>query len=796
MMKRFRYHPRGQAGFTLIEVLLAIVVIVGTAIVGSRTLLDSTKLMNRLHRQKQASNLSGMIFQQYQAYAAQNFQILSIYNSTSQSPKQFFNKADNFGFDGLSITTVATYAENRSTCTVTATVNWTEGGNLKSASYKKTLSPTNQMGVGGALQVWVMLPCSGYTADQDIIAHCTPLSGFSLSATAATPGGSPILGITGPDGSVLLKNVQLGGSVPLTVTAPNTNYSYYTLDQTGSYVATISTFATVIQANLNTKVITRFLPLGQVVGRLINDDTLNANPPVSGLQVSLGGNAVMMSSGSFTPCGTSGCIAITDANGRYEFDNVVPKGLTVTGIGRQGSDPMVQTSSTGFVQGYTNPVPVTMNSSDWTTAPLSGPIGISPALQIQDIHVKALGTVILTAIDSLTNLPIPGATFYVGLPPTPFRGVLSYYLTWLTNAAGQVTLNNVFSNDSGALSNAIYIVGFRNPQSGDHGYYASQYGFCPGVCVGTSVTLPITFTHTYLLNGQYHDDNPNGALYAGGQASVSNYSTYQSLMIAVDGTFSVDQFHASNDPTTPFNSVTYINGPQSGNYILTVHNRDNSTGNPAPYAINVFNAASNQMFMSDANGDYTYTGGFGYYNSIPATFQCENVNFTCSMCPYANPALPCPVVTAVHFDSTNNQLGINDTTLKNGWVHGNQMFAAQQNVPMDVTVPNWLKSISVKGTITTGGAPLAGISVTDATGAVIGITDANGFYSGWANVTGGTTPNKQCDIVVLAGQVINGITYQPTRSPIISLASPIDPTTPITQDLYLLPLGAGGGGGV
>src|SRR5262249_14466723 len=144
---------------------------------------------------------------------------LTTFNVTQTTPKAFFSKPDNFGFDGLDITTSVSYGQNQSSCTVTATVGWLEGGNRKTAQFVKIYTQTNSSPVsGGLLQVSVIPACGGFTAASDIQANCPGVGNMSVSV----PGnlGTPVSGTTGPDGTVVLRGVALGNAVTVTVTPP------------------------------------------------------------------------------------------------------------------------------------------------------------------------------------------------------------------------------------------------------------------------------------------------------------------------------------------------------------------------------------------------------------------------------------------------------------------------------------------------------------------------------------------------------------------------------------------------
>jgi type II secretory pathway pseudopilin PulG len=808
-----RRHILGSTqGFTLVETVAAVALITVVAYMGSRTLLDSNHTILGLRRQKQAATLGEMVLQQYKAYASQSFQILdTVYSVTNQTPQQFFNKADNFGYDGFLITTRANYAQNRSTCAVSVALSWQEGGQAKSATYTKTFSQSNHSAGGGAVQVYLKMSCGTYTLPQDIINNCPGLPGLGLSAPPGTPGNPTVFGTTDSNGQALLKNVLLGNSVALQITAPITGPSYYAMNG-GNYVSTLTKQIQVVQANLNLIVVTDFKPTGQIKGRVVNDDTINANPPINNLQVTLAGNAVMMNTmGTFVPCATSTstCVALTSTTGYYEFDNVIPTAdFNLIGTGRAGSNPDFEPTNPNFVQGYTNPNPEYVASSAWNGAPLSGPSGLTPIVSPLDLHVQAMGGATLTAIDALTNQPLPYVQFYVQYPPTPFPAYPAQWLPNITGPNGVISLYNVFANNNNVGLSGLVVEGRRAPQPGDHGLYGStQYFSCSSNCLGGMVPYQFLLNHQYQLNGQFQDDS-SPSLFATGQANIYGRGD---PMIAPDGTFSVNQYSfpgGVNDPTQPFSDNIAVINPfwTQQTYSLRIHDQDGSDGWPAVHAANTFWAPintpnQNMVYTSDANGDYTYSGSFQYWNSYPFNAQCENTTFTCSMCPFSNPASPCPVVTPIHINSQTITYNMGDTTGMHGWVHYGQQLNPQQAIPgtpPTFNVPNRLKDVMVQGTITgIGNQPLTGIQVLDVNNAVVAVTDSNGAYSGWAAVTGGdATQSGHVQIMIPAGQVVGGTSYSAGGSGPIQLTNPVDPLAPTTSNLQLQPQALSGGGGV
>src|ERR1700679_1377066 len=61
-------------------------------------------------------------------------------------------------------------------------------------------------------------------------------------------------------------------------------------------------------------------------------------------------------------------------------------------------------------------------------------------------------------------------------------------------------------------------------------------------------------------------------------------------------------------------------------------------------------------------------------NWLTENMQCEKVNYTCQVCPFTDPAVPCPLATPptpVHFDSRNGLISIYSTlqTGTQGYVH-------------------------------------------------------------------------------------------------------------------------------
>jgi prepilin-type N-terminal cleavage/methylation domain-containing protein len=365
-----------RRGFTIIETMMAVMILSLACVTGSQLLLRTTQRVTQANMTKKAATLGEMVLEKYNSVATQNYTLLGNTNVTKESAKDFFQTADNMGYDGLTITTLASYSTNKSSCTLTTKVEWTAGGQQKSLVFTKLFSETMPVAGGGALQIWAKIPCGSYTSTNDIIAYCPGLQGLSISGPASNPGGV-IQGVTDSQGGVVLQGLMLGDSIPITVgsVAP-TDYTvplgagfrqgYYAVNN-GQYVYSMVYNNPISATSLKMLPITNFRAAGIISGTLTNQ---TSGGPVSGLQVSLQSGARAAFGNNYLQAGTNfQPTTITDAGGHYAFSNVVTDsvvGLSVDGLA--GSDPWIALSSPSYVQGYAGAAPYSVATSQWPSS--------------------------------------------------------------------------------------------------------------------------------------------------------------------------------------------------------------------------------------------------------------------------------------------------------------------------------------------------------------------------------------------------------------------------------------------
>jgi Tfp pilus assembly protein PilV len=509
-MRNLLAHHR-QAGFTLVETLLAIMMISVVGILGSRSILSTTLSVSTLNNQRKAATLSEMIFQQYNSYVAQNYNGLESYNKTNVEPSVFFGSPNNMGFDGIYVTTVADYSTNHSTATIKLTLSWKEGGKTKSSDFLKTYAQKSELG-SGVVQVYVKAPCSGYTDPALIMANCPGLSNFTISAP--TPSGANLTGTTDATGSLLLRGVNVGASVSITVTAPTPSVytvakgaagfvqGYYMVDPKNpqNYLLTSDFPMSVQLGQTDQLLITTFLPAGSVTGQVTNISSVSPTPITDNERIDLHSGFVATAAG-FTSCSKILPCSTTTQGGKYAFYNVVTStSVSVVPYGTMGSAPLIQPTDPAFhwgtlaAPGFDNVVIV---PTDWSST--------TPPTVTRDISLQVLGWFNLTTV-SVSNPALVVPNFPINFNDQALNPIYTnnVHSDSPTDANGHISLYNVvyYTGNLGFFQ----FYGVQQPFGSNAGAMVQQFGASSAaIGAGTSLQLPVY--PGYTLRGSITDSN-------------------------------------------------------------------------------------------------------------------------------------------------------------------------------------------------------------------------------------------------------------------------------------------------
>jgi prepilin-type N-terminal cleavage/methylation domain-containing protein len=140
-------------GFTAIETVIAILIFSTMALIIAKTLTSVTYAVEQSGHRRKSATLASMVLEQYDAYAANSYDTLASYNTERVLPRQFFNTADNLGYDAYAISTHSDCAEDGSTCQVTVGILTGHGAQARTVTYTKNydenqLSAKNAVGSG------------------------------------------------------------------------------------------------------------------------------------------------------------------------------------------------------------------------------------------------------------------------------------------------------------------------------------------------------------------------------------------------------------------------------------------------------------------------------------------------------------------------------------------------------------------------------------------------------------------------------------------------------------------------
>jgi type II secretory pathway pseudopilin PulG len=802
-------------GFTLIEALLSVALISIVGLVGSRSLLNITRSTAMQTKNAKVSALAEMVFQQYNSYSAQNFNLLQNFNVTNETPAAFFHKADNFGYDNILITTLAEYAANRSTATITLNLSWIQAGVLRSsATFIKTYTESAQR-AGGAVDVYVKIPCNGLVDPAEIAAQCPGAQGFSVLAPTFNGSNAPVT--TDADGHALLGNVALGAAVQIQFTAPtpssytipvgspNFVQGFYVVDAWNHYVLTTKIPTSVTAGTLNRMVVTDFIRAGTVTGAVVSDQAVTPVPSLDGLKIEIQKGYVATDAG-YSSCASIPPCTVYSKDGTYFFSNVISTTTSIMPEGRIGSDPTIQPSNPVFnwsmiaSGGYDSSYSI--SAAEWQLH--------TPPQVTKDLHFSVLGWLELTTVlksDPSQIVPnFPVSCYYENGVPWEQGQPIDMNFPWSASAtsdsAGKLKLYNIAYN---AGSRDIFYDSTKPPSATENGGSISVWG---PARVGAATVFSLPVQSGYELRGYIHDANPNAnlalnlgmtgwGLNGGARTNGSGYFSYRGFRPTMD---SYDD-PLMSDAQVPFPSaINFASTSQMTTVQIAVHTVDRALGTPAPHAgVWVWGGTQpDQYFTSDANGTLNIpTIQVPFFTGLWGNVVCDNTTLVCSLCDSSSSCSAAGPQT-FDIDSRSTKVLFNPTqynALSTGYHYISPQYVATDGTTGiasgNITVTLDLQQ--VEGNLVDSlGRPVPGMHVLyDSSMGTMAYTDGNGHFGPvWMPVSGRSGAGQFGHILLQIGaqQGYDNTSYT------VQLAAQDDPSTPIPVTIPLTGGPANGGG--
>jgi len=764
-------------GFTAIETVVVVMLFSWVVLLISRMLLTSARATAHTQLADKATLLSDLILEQYQAYAQVNFANLQVYNVTQATPAQFFNAADNMGYDGILITSTATYSVNRSTCEVDVTLSWMEAGQAKSSFFKRTYMDNPVAGSQAAVQVFAMKQYRGSAP--------APLPNATALALSIG-GGFTSQGNTNSIGEALLLNVESSTATRIEVLAPafssfamtNTTLgfatAYYVRDTAGDYVTSITTTVAISQNGL-TLLYTTFQTAGEVQGTITNTDP---SGPLDGLEAVLTQGYVAADSTSFRSCDIySRCNVFTDANGRYVFSNVIPgETIHVQPRGKSGSAATVQPGP-GFEWGYVSQATLSLGPNSWSA-------NAPPVMTFNSTSVSKMGG-FTVSVSSPDGTPAAGAIVSSWFPTTVFHNYFS--TSAVTGSAGTIGFYNVIDHGNGPQSITF------TATSAD-GQLAGQATWnCPGSCMAQN-NISIQLQGAYQIVGMLLDPTAGPTTLTNVQVSVPIFPSNTGA--TTQGTTDATHFFTLNG----FYPANYTSNPQAPNGFpvtftfqkssLTMSTNISGTvtdavrGEAAPSAgIYMSGAAGNVNLYADASGNFS-TG-----NISPGWQQTKTININCS----ASMHVCTPVTNPIQVQTGQGAIYFSGIFHCNGWHVNAQSVSFTSGVPVTgVNLTAILSEFAVRATVTDQqlSVPVSGIFIQDDSDSSNQVLTSTGAPAGvatiWCSVQGRSAASPgSVEVYIPSGQSSGGEQYQAAYGGLLNLPAPSDISQPILETIAL-----------
>jgi type II secretory pathway pseudopilin PulG len=775
---------RGVGGFSLVEAIAAILILSLAGSLAARFMLSTGRAVTQVRRLTQASGLSQSVFEQYTSHAAADFYNLAALNATHKDPKDFFQSRDNLGFDGLKITSRADYADDKSSCTVQVAIEWQQGPELKTYEASKAFFPQNAFPLGAEVQV-------------EATANGAGVPGLSVSAPSVKAGSTTAT--TDGNGVAPLHGVLPGSGIAVQVNSTLVDYDvpaaapgYYVPNGATGYSTLFTTYTTIEATHLNVVPVTAFVPTGQIIGRVVNDD----DPAVvGGLTVSLDSNALphpaVFRGGAFHNCGLDlqSCSVKTQADGSYHFNNVVPSSVVIYADGALGSVPMLKPGDAGFHYGYTNPLAWAYESPrDWTVGPV-------PTLSAT-LHIRRMGW--MTVTPTYNGGPLAAGSTIQAWVSYPSRITYDHHYETESQPRQSSSFYNV------VLSTVTPITLMAESDAAP-AYYGLLNWSCSGSCMAVNNDIALPMRPGYTLRAQLEDKaSPPLADLSNIKISPDQFINAPPQALSDhDGWVALDRF-------SPLMGRTYYSGddrtPSLVGFVLsradllipaTLNGRtiDADTGATAPHVnLNVY--ADPGIIQSDGDGQFT-VNRFQYYEEVKPYVACPAVpGDTC----YPAKNKDDTRVVTIRIDTSGGVARIGDpkpcpmggSVVTNLYRHQIKIGQTISNLTMTAA----LKMYQVRGIVTEAATeqPVRGMQILDAyTNALAATTGADGSYLGWFTVVGRSAAERGYVSLRTVAQTVGGHTYSAISALRLTIPPNPDPNTvPLVKDLRFNE-GAGGG---
>jgi prepilin-type N-terminal cleavage/methylation domain-containing protein len=433
-----------QRGFSLLETLVAVVLISVVGVIVGQLLQRNTMNMVWNRQTRRAAALADMVIEKYDFLATTSFSTLDQFNQNATAPSAFFSSGPNSqDYADMRITTVASLPNADGSRKLDVAIQWGTGGPQQTFRISKYLAAGTGDPGGAPVYVTVL----------DESGHGVP--GFEVRAAhhynpayTNNIGTNEVIGYTDASGAVTLNNVAVAAALqPMEISArrPGSDSNVPKSDPEfvqGYYVPPTGTWnvktLTVKQTNANAVTYDMrhndFVRMGSISGTLVNNYGSAAYMNLQLIANGVWGDEQLVESQGWYDVETA-------PDGHYEYNNLAAGSAAITVRGHGGSDPTIPPGP-NFDQGYVG-IGGNGSAAYIYQMTLASP---PPDIANYNLQVRPLGSLNLTAQDP-NGVLLPGATVSFVWPELGWgdRGNL---WTGSTDTNGGIRLYNLFPGDS------------------------------------------------------------------------------------------------------------------------------------------------------------------------------------------------------------------------------------------------------------------------------------------------------------------------------------------------------------
>jgi hypothetical protein len=803
---------RTRAGFGTIEAIMAVVLLALVTIGLSRGLLNNFRSYAQMSLQARAVPLADMALEQYGAWAQMNFDTLHTHNFTEPvRPEEFFNSTEPLGFGTLKLKTFAQHSPSRSSCTVTVTVVWSDGGVPKEYSIQKIFTESMKVASGGYIDVLVK-GCSG--------GSCRGLVGFEVSAPAAVNGNSTA--ITNAEGRAVLKGVRLG---TITVTAKSRAASPYFVSPTDpkfvraylvktgptTYEESATDDVTVTMDTPGLAEFDMFVPASDVRGRLVlhpdpttgvTDDShigSSSKTVLMGNARTFQGNAV---NGQFKDCGplpakVTQCSVETNSSGEYVFSNVIPGMVKVYAKGNPGMTPwssqfnmsqdfpMPEADNPEKAWGYTNSTSVNVS--------VPGPTGQTPGeASVASIALKRLGF-LRVAVVKPDGLPVSDCQLFVKAQNPLWSVNTEERIYAKCNASGIALVPNLFGGTSAQLEYSVWVaptpVGDPSPHNG---FYALPQSWTVASTPDDAINGCFIQTRTVTGARQL-----SGILTTDGTTPIANKTVWlmsnhigrfvSDSSTTVGGAFTIrgiapEWVHKEPNGAVPLAT----NWSSSDTPLFATFNNvrfygtltDLDKGAPAEF-VRVRVQLWNEVSMVTADGAGSYDVTLSTMAPVMQFFSFFSGSCTATECVPTGPW------------KIGNLMG-SYSFVVGGWDGPTYATMVKTDTSYRQDFGLRLRRYRVYGTVSYGGSPVAGVRIEDSASTQYTVSKVDGTYEFWPSVIGRSMTEPGRVQIRIPQQTVKGAEFDRQDFSAMNVDEPVVETGIYRPIMLTSPAGTGG----